>query len=517
MELGSPRATQRLKIQTLLRRSSMATAEDVQQIPGVTGPLRKRSRTDQPSISTPVWYQRHFGANGDGCASDRRKCKFCSFAAKAALGSNPNHLGAHLLTAACSYLMSAEAMADAANVHIVRQHLEARQGEAGTSLEVDNHNVDRLLLEWLLHDGMPLTIVESGAFLEFVRALKPDWTPPSRYLLSHRMMLDVYQGVITAVVERVETQPFVAMSVDGWSKDMGSAHCLAWCAAWWGQAYLVDCINTEANSVTAAYLLSKFEETMTKHNLEGKVCALVTDTPSTHKALWRLVEEKYPKVLGVPCQMHVQDLYLKDLLTLELVIKHCEVVRDIIKYYTLSSCLAQQLEVFQNLHNIRKGLELSGGVRMHSCSSMLSSLQVNKPALCSAVTDASFLRPGLTAAQQQRAGSIRAIVLSPNFWAENQVLVHTMRPIVHLQIDLQSDNANIADAYYAAANERVFSAFSHVWSDKRASLILGRMWVMAYIYFNKRVLERKPKTLSDADWEEYERWMRKTPQDQDQN
>ncbi|KAJ9517369.1 hypothetical protein QJQ45_016745 [Haematococcus lacustris] len=139
----------------------------------------------------------------------------------------------------------------------------------------------------------------------------------------------------------------------------------------------------------------------------------------------------------------------------------------------------------------------------------------------------------------------------------------------------------------AAANERVFSAFSHVWSDKRASLILGRMWIMAYIYFNKqyrlpgdcadpislvsdmaeqwahnpvenshsytlmtshwitrpinpmlhaqpegvvsnnvacnallrcsslrRVMDRKPKTLSDADWEEYERWMRKPPQDQ---
>ncbi|KAJ9510182.1 hypothetical protein QJQ45_015654 [Haematococcus lacustris] len=64
-----------------------------------------------------------------------------------------------------------------------------------------------------------------------------------------------------------------------------------------------------------------------------------------------------------------------DVLTLELVIKHCEIVRDIIKYYTLSSSLAHQLEVFQNLHNIRKGLELSGGVRMHSCSSMLSSLQ----------------------------------------------------------------------------------------------------------------------------------------------
>ncbi|KAJ9509586.1 hypothetical protein QJQ45_011202 [Haematococcus lacustris] len=173
-------------------------------------------------------------------------------------------------------------MADSANVHVVRQHLEARQGLEGPSQEVGNNNVARLLLEWLLRDGLPLTIVESDAFLEFVRALKPDWTPPSRYLLSHRMMLDMYQGVFIAVVERVETQPFVAMSVDGWSKDLGSAHCLA----------------------------------------------------------------------------------------------------------------------------------------------------------------------------------------------------------------------------------------CHVWSDKRASLILGRMWVMAYIYFNKRVLERKPKTLSDADWEEYERWMRKTPQDQ---
>ncbi|GFH32875.1 hypothetical protein HaLaN_32164 [Haematococcus lacustris] len=53
-------------MQTLLRRSSMATAEDVQQIPGVTGPLRKRSRTDQPSISTPVWYQRHFALRWGG-------------------------------------------------------------------------------------------------------------------------------------------------------------------------------------------------------------------------------------------------------------------------------------------------------------------------------------------------------------------------------------------------------------------------------------------------------------------
>ncbi|KAJ9508904.1 hypothetical protein QJQ45_028214, partial [Haematococcus lacustris] len=87
---------------------------------------------------------------------------------------------------------------------------------------------------------------------------------------------------------------------------------------------------------------------------------------------------------------------------------------------------------------------------------------VNKPALCSAVTDASFLRPGLTAAQQQRAGSIRAVVLSPNFWAENELMLSTMRPVVQLQIDLQSDNANNADAYYG---QRVV----HQWYQQQAS------------------------------------------------
>ncbi|KAJ9517127.1 hypothetical protein QJQ45_009025 [Haematococcus lacustris] len=191
-------------------------------------------------------------------------------------------------------------MADSANVHVVRQHLEARQGLAGPSQEVGNNNVARLLLEWLLRDGLPLTIVESDAFLKFVRAVKPDWTPPSRYL-----------------------QP--------------------------------DVVLFSHTSLSAVYFAPQ----------------LTTDP---------------------------------------------------VRWWRLHGDFAPELQT------------------------------VAQRVLCIPAT--------------------------------------------------------------AAANERVFSAFSHVWSDKRASLILGRMWVMAYIYFNKRVLERKPKTLSHADWEEYEMWMRKTPQDQ---
>ncbi|KAJ9512840.1 hypothetical protein QJQ45_029186, partial [Haematococcus lacustris] len=64
----------------------------------------------------------------------------------------------------------------------------------------------------------------------------------------------------------------------------------------------------------------------------------------------------------------------------------------------------------------------------------------------------------------------------------------------------------------AAANERVFMLLLLLLLLRHATCAA----LLCYCFL-RRVLERKPKTLSDADWEEYERWMRKTPQDQDQN
>ncbi|KAJ9510548.1 hypothetical protein QJQ45_016016 [Haematococcus lacustris] len=63
----------------------------------------------------------------------------------------------------------------------------------------------------------------------------------------------------------------------------------------------------------------------------------------------------------------------------------------------------------------------------------------------------------------------------------------------------------------AAANERVFSSFKHIWSDKRSSLLLGRMWLLAFIYFNKRVLERRPKPQPEAEWQQFAQWMHHMP------
>jgi hypothetical protein len=60
----------------------------------------------------------------------------------------------------------------------------------------------------------------------------------------------------------------------------------------------------------------------------------------------------------------------------------------------------------------------------------------------------------------------------------------------------------------AAGSERNWSTFKHVWSDTRNSLLLGRVGLLVYIYYNTRVLSREAEA---ADWEAFISMMADTP------
>lgn len=68
----------------------------------------------------------------------------------------------------------------------------------------------------------------------------------------------------------------------------------------------------------------------------------------------------------------------------------------------------------------------------------------------------------------------------------------------------------------AAAGERVFSALKHIWSDKRACMLMGRAAMLSYVYFNKRVIDRLDAVPTAADWDEFYRWLEEQPVDQAQ-
>lgn len=47
-----------------------------------------------------------------------------------------------------------------------------------------------------------------------------------------------------------------------------------------------------------------------KHNLQDRVVAIITDTPSTMKSLWRKLLRKYRKLIALGCGAHILQLFL---------------------------------------------------------------------------------------------------------------------------------------------------------------------------------------------------------------
>ncbi|KAJ9517251.1 hypothetical protein QJQ45_009137 [Haematococcus lacustris] len=65
----------------------------------------------------------------------------------------------------------------------------------------------------------------------------------------------------------------------------------------------------------------------------------------------------------------------------------------------------------------------------------------------------------------------------------------------------------------SASTERVFSTLKHIWSDHRQSMLMGRMWMSSYIYFNRRALKgtRGQTRSSEEERAEFEEWLQHQP------
>ncbi|KAL6751631.1 hypothetical protein V8C86DRAFT_670877 [Haematococcus lacustris] len=155
--------------------------------------------------------------------------------------SNPTHLRTHLLTSKkCGFLSSTAAAEIAKTESCVASKLAASSTQ---ELLTPTH----ALFNWVVHEAIPFSVVESPTFQTFVSSLNPSFVLPSRYSLSGHMLLEEYAAVKAEVASRLAAVPFVAITVDGWSQKQGAEHCLAWGVAGSQETFMLDCVHTEAD------------------------------------------------------------------------------------------------------------------------------------------------------------------------------------------------------------------------------------------------------------------------------
>ena len=59
----------------------------------------------------------------------------------------------------------------------------------------------------------------------------------------------------------------------------------------------------------------------------------------------------------------------------------------------------------------------------------------------------------------------------------------------------------------ASAGEHNWSAFKHIWSDHRTNLLVGKVGMLMYIYFNSRALKCIKDQPFAANWEGFVEYM----------
>ncbi|KAJ9510800.1 hypothetical protein QJQ45_027791 [Haematococcus lacustris] len=231
---------------------------------------------------------------------------------------------------------------------------------------------------------------------------------------------------------------------------------------------MLDAVHTEDASVTALFMKEKLDLILDKHNLKGKVCALVTDTPSTMKAFWALVQAAYPKTKASGCWMHVINLSFNgnhlpsphlpschptcppaplpsfrvhvDWSQLSRIKVHIEEAKDLIMYARHSIAISDLLRKQRKDSGSKQKLQPPSNTRMHSLATMLDSIAANRQPLVNLALDEASpfntLPRGTSQGQRKRVAGIKAHILDESWWAYNRFLRTAMQPLVKLQEDL---------------------------------------------------------------------------------
>ncbi|KAJ9517606.1 hypothetical protein QJQ45_025078 [Haematococcus lacustris] len=321
-----------------------------------------------------------------------------------------------------------------------------------------------------------------------------------------------------------------------------------------------------------------------------KACAFVTDTPSTNKAAWRLVEQRHPRVLSVGCWMHILDLYLHGkanplalVVALLSCLSSCHVYHVYHAYHVYHVyVLAIEMHYDQQAGGAAVGNQDPAALVAHG---QLPSLHACLVAAKQPTTPSQFADPALFSVQPHPASTPVAIALSwlkrqqelqqekhcqawlagsrellaeaiPLFkvrwrYGDSQVLylaaiLDPRYNMLHFQFSpaqfsqaeqvlsrLVTVDGSQADQPVAMALEQLRRGWgappsellsrtqlmpvhfaphltAHPLKWKRSGFCAS-VFAAAFIYFNKRVLERRPKPQPEAEWQQFAQWMQHMP------
>jgi hypothetical protein len=81
----------------------------------------------------------------------------------------------------------------------------------------EKEEIDAILSRMIFGLGLPLSLVEAPAFVEFCKKLRPSYELPSRNVISERLLNKEFENVQKSIKILVNNAKFICIATDGWT------------------------------------------------------------------------------------------------------------------------------------------------------------------------------------------------------------------------------------------------------------------------------------------------------------
>lgn len=309
--------------------------------------------------------------------------------------------------------------------------------ERASKVTTEMYEVDKMIVELIAVNLLPLSIVESDELCSLVRQAFPSYSLPSRKKLSSKLVPRVAQGLRGIGFQQIKLAPSYTLTLecDAWTSVAGSSIVAVTLTQHSGESYLLDLIDASRERHTAEYLAEIIINSLRAKEVPLKrINCLVTDEASNMKKARELICSSLDEhhIFHYRCMAHTFNLIIGS-------VCQCPQVRpDISKLVALIRKVESNKYLLTRLKDSARAPVKIVPTRWYSVSSSIKSMVDLREDLYEATRDSSL-----------RAENLVQIVEDDGFWIRLKQLYVYFSEISKMIGVAEASNSRLSNSFRA--------------------------------------------------------------------